>query len=215
MSRINEQDEMLLNRLLDDDLSADETAALRQRIEREPALRSVWERLTRINGLLRDRRADTCEINWGRFHASVVNRIEADAVPVARVIRFPWWARMAAPLAAAAAVALVVMLRVPHEQTKPGVPEPGMIRVAYHAPQSTAPGAAGAIVVRIHRPEASAVPDRPSPPIHVAFTRSPELEEQIRAADSARESSTSSHLYIMHADSGPPAFDFMSGLPPL
>lgn len=214
MSRINEQDEMLLNRLLDGDLPADETATLRRRIEHEPALRSVWERLNRIHGLLRDRRADTCEINWRRFHASVVNRIEADAVPVARVIRFPWWARMAAPLAAAAAVVLVLVLRAPHEQTKPGVPEPGMIRVAYHAPRSAA-STAGAIVVRIHRPEASALPDGPTAPIHVAFTRSPQLEEQIRAADNARESSTSSHLYIMHADNGPPAFDFMSGLPPL
>jgi hypothetical protein len=215
MSRINEQDEMLLNRLLDGDLSADDAAALRQRIQREPALRNVWERLSRIDGLLRERRTDTCQLDWGRFHASVVNQIGTDAVPVARVIRFPLWTRVAAPLAAAAAVALVLILRAPHEPGKPAGTEPGVIRVAYHTPQPAAISASGAIVVRFHRPGGSMPQKDSAAPIHVAFSRSSQLEEQIRAADTARESNASSHLYIMHADGRSPAIEAAADLPPL
>jgi negative regulator of sigma E activity len=214
MSRINEQDELLLNRLLDGDLPAADSAVVRQRLEREPELRSVWERLNRIDALLRNRRAATCEIDWGRFHASVVNELVSEAVPVARVIRFPWWARVAVPLAAAAAVALVVVLKAPHAPVKPGTSGPGVLRVAYHAPAAATPSVPGAMVVRFHRPGSSAMADQSAAP-YVAFTRSSQLEEQIRAADTARENHASSHLYIMHAEGRSSAAEAPMDLPPL
>ena len=216
MTRINEHDEFLLNRLVDGDLPADEAAALGDRIEREPELRAVYESLVRLNALLADRRKDTCAVNWGRFHAAVMGRIEADAARSARVIRFPFWVRVAAPLAAAAAVALFVVLRVPHGTIQPAPAEPGTLRVAYLTPRAASQGVPGALVVRFSRPgqvrPADAGPAEPA--IQVAYARSAELEDSIRRADQARQDEPSSHLYIMHADRNPPApADMMEAAP--
>jgi hypothetical protein len=216
MSRIDEQDELLLNRLLDGDLPADAAAELRGRIDREPALRAVWERLARIDRLLLERRADACEVDWGRFHRSVISRIDAHAAPAARVIRFPWWLSAAVPLAVAAAVAIVFVLRTPHEEAKPGVVGPGVIQVAYHAPRSEGGSPPGAIVVRFHRPEGAGGRDLTAvQPLHVAYLRSSEMEEEIRKADMGRENQPSSHLYIMHADGRALGSEVPSEPPPL
>jgi len=215
MDRIGEQDEMLLNRLLDEELPADEAALLRRRIEQEPALRSVWERLTRIEGLLRARRADACDLNWAGFRASVMNRVEAEAAPVRRELRFPWWLGAAVPLAAAAAVAIVVVLRAPYAERKPATANSGDLRVVFHGPTSGTPE--GSLVVTYHRParaadrEAAAAPG----PMQVAYMRSSELEEQIRKADMVQDDRPSSHLYIMHADVGASPLEILMELPPL
>jgi hypothetical protein len=217
VKRIDEHDELLLNRLMDGDLPAEEAAALRDRIEREPELRSVYEGLVRLNALLADRRKDTCAVNWGRFYSAVMSRIEADAARPARVIRFPFWVRVAAPLAAAAAVALVVMLRAPHGTIQPAPAERGTLRVAYLTPRAASQGGQGALVVRFSRPgqvvPANAGPSGPA--IQVAYARSAELEESIRRADLARQDQPSSHLYIMHADRSAPVPADMMEAPPL
>ena len=64
---INKSDEFLLSRLLDGDLGPDETAALRGRMEREPALRETFESLARVDGLVKRRHADQPEVDWRRF----------------------------------------------------------------------------------------------------------------------------------------------------
>jgi anti-sigma factor RsiW len=216
MKRIDEHDELLLNRLVDGDLPAEEAAALRGRIEREPELRSVYESLVRLNALLAERRKDACAVNWGRFHAAVMSRIEADAARPARLIRFPFWVRVAAPLAAAAAVALVVVLRTPHGTIQPAPAAQGTIRVAYQMPRAALQGGHGALVVRFSRPgqvrPANAGPSGPA--IQVAYARSVDLEDSIRRADQARQNEPSSHLYIMHADrSAPVPADVMEAAP--
>ena len=216
MNRIDEHDELLLNRLMDGDLPAEEAAALGGRLEREPELRSVYEGLVCLNALLAERRKDTCAVNWGRFHAAVMSRIEADAARPARVIRFPFWVRVAAPLAAAAAVALVVMLRAPHGTIQPAPAEQGTLRIAYQMPPAAVQGGPGALVVRFSRPgqvrPANAGPSEPA--IQVAYARSAALEEAIRRADQARQDQPSSHLYIMHADRSPPAPAELMEAPP-
>ncbi len=215
MDRIGEQDEMLLNRLLDEELPADAAALLRRRIEQEPPLRSAWERLNRIEGLLRARRADTCEINWSKFRASVMSRVEAEAAPMRRVLRFPWWLQAAVPLAAAAAIAIVLVVRAPYAEREPASTSTGQLRVVYHASPSEAPE--GSLAVSYHRPARAAGGETAvaAGPSQVAYMRSTELEEQIRKADMTQENQPSSHLYIMHADVGALPPEILMELPPL
>lgn len=217
MKRIDEHDELLLNRLVDGDLPAEEEAALGGRIEREPELRSVYDSLVRLNALLAERRKDACAVNWGRFHAAVMSRIEADAARSVRVIRFPFWVRVAGPLAAAAAaVALVVVLRTPQGAVQPRPASQGTLRVAYLMPPPASQGEHGALAVRFSRPgqvrPANARASEPT--IQVAYAKSAELEDSIRRADQARQNEPSSHLYIMHADnSAPVPADMMEAAP--
>lgn len=200
MSRITRQDEFLLSRLLDGDLPADQADALRERIEREPALGRAWQAMRRIHDLLVERRRDTGDFDLRRLHADVVDRLAAEPAPARRVIRFPLWLRAAVPLAAAAAVAIAFILRTPYETDRHAPAGPGPINVAYHTPS---PAQAGTLVVRYHRPG-----DAPQPqPVHVAYTRSPELEDHYRRTDEARHNQPSSHLYILHAEGDAPAPD--------
>ncbi|HSW46976.1 MAG TPA: hypothetical protein VLM89_15545 [Phycisphaerae bacterium] len=210
MKHIPEHDELLLGRLLDDDLSPVEAAALRERIQREPDLQEACHALTRIHAALIERRKDTCRVDWPRFHDRVMDRVAAEADAPAPVIRFPSWLKVAMPFAAAAAIALVVVLR----GSPPGTPTTpaghGPPQVAYHAPPPVK--AAGALVVHFHRPDLKPVnPARAT--IHVAYAHSDELQEYYRRADEARRDQPSSHLYIMHAE-GAGTVDLMEE-PPL
>ena len=171
---INEQDEFLLSRLLDDDLSAEEATALRARMEREPELRGAFATMTRIDSLLTARRADQPRVDWSRFHREVMNKVEAEAArPI--TIRLAKYLRVALPLAAAAAIGLVVWFR-PHGGS--GLPQPKekqtgieIARVDQPVPPSTS--------VIYHHPESTGADDV----IRVSFARSDELSKEYQAED--------------------------------
>ena len=57
MYRLNENDEYLLSRLLDNDLPADQAAGLRARLQTEPELRACYDSLGRLNAALERRGA--------------------------------------------------------------------------------------------------------------------------------------------------------------
>jgi len=211
MSPITEHDEFLLSRLLDGDLPADQADALRQRIEREPALSRAWQNLQRINDLLIQRRRDTCDLDIHELHAQVMNRLATEPVPAARVLRFPRWLRVAMPLAAAAAVAIAFIVWTPPEAGQHSPASPGTLTVAYQTPAS--PAKAGTLIVRYHRPGDTTTPQ--AEPGHVAYARSSELEDYYRRTDEARRNQPSSHLYIMHAESDAPASPGPMEVPPL
>src|SRR5687768_11680853 len=111
MERISEQDELLLNRLLDDDLSAPEAVSIQKRMTREPALRETMDSLTRIDALLSNRGADQPDVDWQQFRQDVlheVGEIEQQAnrpIPFRRARKI--W--LGAPFAAAAAIALLLV----------------------------------------------------------------------------------------------------------
>jgi len=105
--QIAEKDELLLNALLDGELSADRQRALRERMRVEPALQEAYDTFRRLNGLLSDRGRDRPDIDWPGFHDSIVEAVKAEPVP-AGTIRSAAWIRIGVPLAAAAAVVLLV-----------------------------------------------------------------------------------------------------------
>jgi hypothetical protein len=213
MSRITEHEEFLLSRLLDGDLPADQASVLRERIEREPTLSRAWQKLRRINDLLIQRRSDTWDLDVHEFHVQVMDRLAAEPIPAARVLRFPRWLRVAMPLAAAAAVAIAFIVWTPPEADQQSPAGPGSLTIAYHTPASPAPAKAGTLIVRYHRPGDTTTPQ--AQPVHVAYARSSELEDYYRRTDEARRNQPSSHLYIMHAESDTPAPPGPMEAPPL
>jgi len=108
---VSEDDEYLLSRLLDGELEGEARSSLLARLEVEPALRGCYESLQRVNAALLERRADVPVVDYGRLHERVMAEVRAESRRAARTLRFPMWARIAAPLAAAAAIALVVWLQ--------------------------------------------------------------------------------------------------------
>jgi hypothetical protein len=166
---INEHDEFLLSRLLDNDLSPEESATLQTRIEREPELRRAYASMTRIDALLVARRADQPQVNWSRFHSDVMSRVEAEA---ARSItfRFANYLRAALPLAAAAAIALVIWYW-PHGGA--GLPTPD------HQKPNPQLARADESVVRFSQPDQTGADDT----IRVSFARSDEISKEYRAED--------------------------------
>jgi len=118
--RISEHDQYLLSRLLDGDLPAEEADGLRVRLEREPELNEVFEEFQQINRALMARRADQADVDFDTFHADVMEAVEAERAGAdeadtvhsgsGRILRFPGWFKTALPVAAAAAIALVVTL---------------------------------------------------------------------------------------------------------
>ena len=211
MNRPDEHDEFLLSRLLDGDLPDEEAGTLNARLEREPELRATLDALTRIDALLADRRGKGPDVDWARFHAGVMDKVTARAASRAWTLRFPRWLRVAAPLAAAASLALVIMLRqLPQSLKESPAPTPP-VRVVYNAP---APDAAGRLVVEYNRHPTRVDRDRAGPkPIRVAYTRSDELQEAIRRYDKARESRPVWHLYTAHSDAPEPSLDDFLGTP--
>jgi len=214
MRPIDEHDEFLLSRLLDGDLTGAEAAALRERIAHEPALREAYESLARVDRFLVGQTRALPDVDWRRFQARLMNRIESHRQP-ARVIRLPRWARVTMPFAVAAAVAWMLWLAVPPPVTGPSS-EP--IEIVYHSPQpqGRTDTSQDTLLVQFDRAGTSAVgADRPG--LHVAFPRSTELAQEIRRADEARESLSSWHLFMVNTpEEGEPGFldDFL-GLPPM
>lgn len=169
MVRINEHDEFLLSRLLDGDLPAAEAEALRRRIEAEPALAAVYARMVRLDGVLKGRAGDRPQVDWRAFHARVLNRVELAAEENASplFVRVSRWLAIGVPLAAAAVIALVFILRSPGGKPAGG---PG-----------PAPLPGGTLVVVVERP----VPVVPAAEgsIKVSFKRSQQLAEATWQAD--------------------------------
>lgn len=193
--RISEHDEFLLSRLLDNDLPPTEADALRRRIEAEPALREAYARLARLDDLLKTRRADRPQIDFKQFHARVTNEVgraaETESKPL--VIRLSRWLAAGVPLAAAAAIALVVILRPAGDKPVSGTgdgPQP---------PAIVSP----VVAVTVQRPEP--VPPAPAGAIRVQFTRSQKLAEATWQADAiaaeGRQDGPSIAVVLPEADS--------------
>jgi len=149
---INEHDEFLLSRLLDNDLPPAEADALRRRIEAEPALAQAYARMAQLDSLLKARRADQPQLDWKGFHARVINQVEraAEAKASRPVIRLSRWLSIGVPLAAAAAIALVVILRPPSGTTRP-IGDPGVLVVKYKEPPPAAPAPEGSNKINFKR----------------------------------------------------------------
>jgi len=106
---LSEADEFQVSRLIDGDLSEAEQLALSARMAAEPLLRESHRSLACVDALVAAKRAIQPSIDYGRFHEQVMHRL-AQAASTGRSLLFPRWARIAAPLAAAAAILLVVWL---------------------------------------------------------------------------------------------------------
>lgn len=197
--RIDERDELLLSRLLDGDLTEREEAELSARIEREPDLRASHDALARLNDALVARRKDVPKVDWGRFRSRVMDSIEVPASS-AKVIRFPSWLRVAAPLAAAAVLALIVLTGLPRGSNPK--PDQRTNNVVDNGPQKTAQG--GVLVVKFDRPGngTAPLPVVQVSDIPVSYAQSAELQEATRQIDKARESQPSWRVYTAHG-SGP------------
>jgi anti-sigma factor RsiW len=158
--QITEHDEFLLSQLLDDQLTAAEAETLRARMTREPALRAAYEEFVALDRVLQQRAGDQPAVSSEAFCESVANRIEQEHASPA-VIRFPLARLMAfgLPMAAAAAIALVVFLPMGTDQSSPVMPEP---------PTDTEPDVRKAMV-QIHKP--AEVGDSGSSPVRVSFLR--------------------------------------------
>ena len=161
---MDEQDEFRLSRLLDGDLPDNEAVELHARMASEPALRERFNALARINRLLERRRADHPAVDYEQFRDHVMSAVRTAAAP--GTIRLTRWLQIGMPLAAAAAIALIVSVYSS---------APDSEQIAERPP--TAPGQ---LVVRFHRPEARVAE---TGEVHIAFTRSSELAEAIRVED--------------------------------
>jgi hypothetical protein len=196
---INEQDEFLLSRLLDDDLSSDEAASLRVRLEREPELQRAFVAMSRLDTLLVARRADQPQVNWASFHSQVMNRVEAEAArPI--TIKLASYLRAALPLAAAAAIALVIWYW-PHGQTP--------LPLNHDSTQGTEIAQAPVTEIRIAGQSTSTGNDDE---IHVAFARSDDLSKQYKAEDEQSRQKQSSGTYMRMGKEAPPAGTSSPGL---
>ncbi len=216
MERIDEHNEFLLSQLIDGDLPADQAAALRERLTREPALQEAYEALTQVDRLLVGQTRTLPQVDWRRFQARVMER----AIPVQsnsaspKVIRLPRWARVAMPVAVAASMAWLLMLAVLPSPTH-GPAEP--IEIVFHSPQPTSPGTEASpeiLIVQYDRSSPAAQEDRGD--LQVAFPRSPELALEIRRVDEAREALPSWHLFMVNTpDQIDPAIIDDFGPPPM
>ena len=207
MSDISEQDEFLLSQLLDGDLSAPEAEQLRERMAAEPGLGEAYDALADVHSLVGSRRSDQPSVDWSQFHQQVMDQVRAEPDRTTRVIRFPRWVAIGVPLAAAAAVALVLLIdRTPEPKVTPDV---APIEIIVSAPVSA--DAPGELSVTIERP---GVPDEA--PIDVAYTQSTEMDERIRQLDEERRNQPSSYASkFLQAPEPEPTFPSMIEEPPL
>ena len=196
IDRISEKDEFLLSRWLDGDLSPDEETGLRERLGREPALRSALASMERLESALADRRADQPEVDWPAFHERVMDAVRAEAAAPSRTIKFPGWARVALPLAAAAAILL--MVSIPRPPGDPGVDPigPNPLLTDTTPPDGVGPPmrptakprerktTGGTMLVRFNRPSSPA--PRTGETVRVTFARSDQLAGVMASADKAR-----------------------------
>ena len=207
---VEEQDQFLLSRLLDGDLLADEATALRRRLEREPALRAAFESLAQVDALLEDRRADWPTVDWPRFREAVMDAVEAETSAPPAIIRSVHWMRVGVPLAAAAAIAVLVTLyrSGPETDGPEAGPGPGPVVAVVPSGDDPAP-----TLVRFKRHWFS--PRAEAGVIQVTFAQSAQLEEVTQQQDRANRERPSSVI----AGVGPPSLPdptfkmFMEALP--
>ncbi len=215
--RVSTQDEFLLNRLLDGDLDADQEAMLRRRLEAEPDLKAAYDRLVRLEAALRACRDSRPQFDQAAFHERLMQAVAAERSPAVRVFRIPspLWALV--PLAAAAAIALLVWSRVPGDirplrtaplaqapqppapaadETVPGERGPAPDAVVSASDAVADAPAAAVLAVRFVRPAEAAGSGATSGAIEVRFARSQELADRVRARDAAELAVPSNFVYI-------------------
>jgi anti-sigma factor RsiW len=216
-----ERDEVLLGRLLDGELGGEEVARLRRRLEAEPALQACYRRLSRLHGALVERRADRPAVDYERFHRRVMKRIRAEVPSTGRVIRFPVWTRVAAVVAAAAAIMLAVWVQPGRLQPRTGGPGPeeGVARVEPSPGSESVEPEAPAEPVILARAEIPQVRDsgelsveiaRPDLPtaeadrkIQVSYSRSAEIADAVRQGDDERAKQAPVKVFFVSASAGP------------
>ncbi|MBP7933010.1 MAG: hypothetical protein KA354_00060 [Phycisphaerae bacterium] len=209
--QIDERDELLLSRLLDGDLTEPEEIELAARLEREPELRASRDALARLNQALVARRQDVPNVDWARFRSRVMDSVETQS-SAARLIRFPRWLRVTAPLAAAAVLALVILASRPpgsvtHHNRKPA--EVVTLGAPHH-------GQGGVLLVQYDRPAATmSPPTAQASVVQVNYVQSAELQEATRRIDKARENQPSWRVYTAHGSASSPISADMLDTPPL
>lgn len=231
-TEVSEADEFLLNRFIDGDLIAEEESALGERLAREPVLQARLESFKSLDAALLGRRTALPAINYNRFHKQVMADIHAEAGRKRRFFQFPAWARIAAPLAAAAAIAMVVWLQpgsprldqpasIEPSNTEVAVIEPPAVDPAPEALASAddrdsvtivktsaaVPSDSGTIAVAVGKP---ADGDGQTDAIHVSFARSAEIAESVREGDQERSNRPSRKVFFVAANPTPPS-NGMSG----
>lgn len=210
MPNINKHDEFLLSELLDGNLPTSEAQQLRERMSAEPHLREAYETLERVHSLVDSRRSDQPSVDWESFHQQVMDQVRAEQDQPSQVIRFPRWAAIGVPLAAAAAIALVLLIERTPEPTS--TPETVPVHVIVSGPRSG--DGPGELSVTIDRPGIPAEP--PTAVIDVAFTQSAEMDELIRQLDEERQNQPSSYASkFLQTPEPEPTFAPMIEEPPL
>ena len=187
--RINEHDEFLLSELLDGDLSPDEAAGLRLRMEQEPALQEAYDSLARVNAALETRRADQPAVDWDKFYRDVMNAVEGESVASRSTIRLGRWIRLGVPLAAAAAIVLLVSIYPFGPETSRTGSAPGTMLVRVRQPTPVDQADPGSLEIAFARPT---WPDpnqaTPGEVIQVTFLQSVVLQEAIEKDDETARS---------------------------
>lgn len=203
-SGVSPDDEFLLSRLLDGDLADDERELVLRRLEAEPALRECHDSLKRVDQALVQHRTPMPAVKYGRFHRQLMKQVRAEAGRTGRLLRFPVWARLAAPLAAAAAIALVVWLQpgLRPEPTSPVEPQSGgsewvdaqpaasePLVVAFNRPASSS----GMLAVNVGKPSTSNLQDQT---VRVTFARSVDIAETVQRIDAEQAQRPSRRAFV-------------------
>ncbi|MCL2330384.1 MAG: hypothetical protein FWC56_03680 [Phycisphaerae bacterium] len=218
-NNVSEQDEWLIGQLLDDQLTTEQQSKLEIRLQSEPVLRQCHAELSRLHGVLQDRQSDQPTVDYERFHSQVMSKIAAEASANKAsanksaskqrpwMLRFPMWARIATPMAIAAAITLVVLFgpwsrslqqpsqhpmgSVAHNTTPTNTmnindPVDQPLSVVVAVAKANAPDAA-VIEVNVERPDASnSVASNGIAAIHVSVQENKELAAAVQKADTER-----------------------------
>jgi hypothetical protein len=187
--RVTDNDEFLLSELLDGSLEPSQAARLRARLEQEPELRAAYESLARVDRLVASQQSDRPRVDLQamRRHimAEVAQTENRSVIPIQR------WLRVAAPLAAAAAIALVVSIYRPMVQEEP---RRSVVHNVHTEPQPEQQPRR--LLVHLNRPEQ---PADERGIIRVSYARTTELAEAMRERDMERRSRPVWHMYVAEA----------------
>ena len=182
MTNVNEQDEFLLSQLLDGTLSEEDTRALRERIDREPALRAAFEGMSRVNTLVRDRRADQPDVDYDTFRSRVMDAVYAERQGTV-IFKLARWLAGGGAIAIAAVIALIVVkMPNPDSLNDTVVSDDQAIVVALNQPSPMATASGVSVSVG---PAASA--SSPSNGIKVSVVRSESLAMFTQELDAKRQ----------------------------
>lgn len=227
---VSEQDEFVLSQLLDGGLAGAQQDLIVQRMAAEPALQAAFDALARVDTALDRHRSPVPAVDYDRFHTQVMKQIRAEAGKTARTLRFPVWARFAAPLAAAAAIAMVVWMQPGLRQDRPTpgfgdvlvqqdpTPDPGsmiavlppdapaepVVVVMTHAPGSAA--SRGEIAIEFGK---LASAERPVEAIQVSFNRSADIAGAVQQGDDERARQPARRVFVASAN---PSYTVQTGL---